>query len=49
MNATKAMTRSRYPIYAAEPARRAPVDPIPHSTAVVAAFAFVSALVVGAI
>lgn len=47
MNATKAMTRSRYPTYAAE--RRAPVNLIPHSIAVVAAFAFVSALVIGAI
>lgn len=47
MHATKAMTRSR--TFYAAPLRRAPINHIPHSVAVVAAFAFVCALVIGAI
>ena len=49
MNPTKAMTHSRYPFHVAQPARRMPVNLIPHSIAIVAAFSFVSALVIGAI
>jgi hypothetical protein len=48
MNATKAMTQPRYAIYAAQPIRRRPVNLIPHSIAIVAAFSFISALVIGA-
>lgn len=48
MNATKAMIRSRYTVDAA-PARRRPVHVIPHSLAVLAAFAFVCAVVIGLI
>lgn len=49
MNATKAMTRSGYPRYAAEPSRRASRNLTPHFIAVAAAFAFVGAFVFGAI
>ncbi|WP_167354085.1 hypothetical protein [Sinorhizobium saheli] len=45
MNASKAMTRSRYTAYSSRGARNL----IPHSIAIAAAFAFVSALVLGAL
>ncbi|MDK1489890.1 hypothetical protein QN219_07455 [Sinorhizobium sp. 7-81] len=48
MNATRA-TQSRHVIYAAPPARRSPVNLIPHTIAFAAAFSFVSALIIGAI
>ncbi|MCA1494902.1 hypothetical protein [Sinorhizobium alkalisoli] len=47
MNATKAMIRSRYQV--AAPARHRPVAVMPHSLAVLAAFAFVCALIIGLI
>ena len=49
MNPTKAMTHSRYAFQMAQPTRRLPVNLIPHSIAIVAAFSFISALVIGAI
>lgn len=49
MNATKAMIRSRTPLHAAGLTRRPSVALVPHLLAVLAAFAFVSALVIGAI
>ncbi|WP_082909608.1 hypothetical protein [Sinorhizobium glycinis] len=49
MNATKAMTHSRYALHVAQPTRRLPVNLIPHSIAIVAAFSFLSAVVIGAI
>ncbi|WP_026618149.1 hypothetical protein [Ensifer aridi] len=49
MNATKAMTQSRYTVYRPQPARRPSAKLIPHSIAVAAAFCFVCALVIGAI
>lgn len=49
MNAIKATTQSRYTIYAAQPARRARGNLIPHTIAIAAAFSFLSALIVGAI
>lgn len=48
MNATKAMIRSRYPVDAA-PTRRRLVHVVPQSLAVLAAFAFVCAVVIGLI
>ncbi|ASY64039.1 hypothetical protein SJ05684_c26000 [Sinorhizobium sojae CCBAU 05684] len=48
MNPMKAMIRSRYPAHAA-PAWRRPVHVIPQSLAVLAAFAFVCAVVIGLI
>ncbi|WOS61906.1 hypothetical protein [Sinorhizobium fredii] len=49
MNATKAMTQPRYALHVARPTRHLPVNLIPHSIAIVAAFSFISALVIGAI
>jgi len=49
MNATKAMIRFRTPLPAAAATRRRSVALVPHSLAFLAAFAFVSALVIGAI
>jgi hypothetical protein len=49
MNATKAMTQSRYTVHPARTTRRLPANFVPHSIAVAAAFGFVCALVIGAI
>lgn len=48
MNASRPMIQSRYALYAAAPQRRSLVHLIPHAIAIVAAFSFVSAIVVGA-
>ncbi|ASY57582.1 hypothetical protein [Sinorhizobium sp. CCBAU 05631] len=49
MNPTKAMTHSRYAFHVAQPTRRLPANLVPHTIAIVAAFSFVSALIIGAI
>ncbi|MGF6176454.1 hypothetical protein [Ensifer sp. 4252] len=49
MNAAKPTIQSRYAFYAAAPPRRSPIALFPHAIAFVAAFCFVSALVIGAL
>jgi hypothetical protein len=49
MNATKAMTHSRYAFHVTQSTRCLPVNLIPHTIAIVAAFSFLSAVVIGAI
>ncbi|EHK79739.1 hypothetical protein SM0020_01580 [Sinorhizobium meliloti CCNWSX0020] len=48
MNATKAMTQSRYTVYGARPARRPTARHFTHAIAVAAAFTFICALLIGA-
>ncbi|KSV79511.1 hypothetical protein N184_14805 [Sinorhizobium sp. GL28] len=48
MNASRPMVQSRYAAYASAPQRRSFVHLVPHAIAIVAAFSFVSAVVVGA-
>jgi hypothetical protein len=43
------MVQSRYALYAPAPQRRSVVHLVPHAIAIVAAFSFVSAIVVGAL
>ncbi|MBP2239233.1 hypothetical protein J2Z31_005774 [Sinorhizobium kostiense] len=49
MSASKAIIQSRISLHAAGPIRRPSAALVPHSLAILAAFAFVSALVIGAI
>jgi hypothetical protein len=48
MNAAKPMIQSRYALYGTTSQRRSHVHLVPHAIAIVAAFSFVSAVVVGA-
>ncbi|MBP1874366.1 hypothetical protein LPJGGPFB_06334 [Ensifer adhaerens] len=49
MNAAKPTIQSRYAFYAAAPQRRSPIALFPHAIAFMAAFCFISAVVIGAL
>ncbi|WP_312365546.1 hypothetical protein [Ensifer sp.] len=49
MNAAKPTIQSRYAFYAPAAPRRSPISLFPHAIAFVAAFCFISAVVVGAL